>query len=160
MRICYFSYTGTYINFKRMCRILPKLNTSIVIIVGNDHLTLLWIDEESYVNSTMYHGVNLTPYKKFRIKAQFITMFFSQTIFYNTGLCSNIDKQTRLCLGTFEYTEADREMWRKWITKSKQYSTTLHVWVSDYFTHSIITCRSFFITVRYITLRTSQNLTK
>jgi hypothetical protein len=43
------------------------------------------------------------------------------------GLYSNIDKQTRLCLDTFEYTEANREIDRKWITKSKQHSTTLHV---------------------------------
>jgi hypothetical protein len=49
---------------------------------------------------------------------------------------------------------------QKWITKPNQYSTTLHVTVSDYFTHSIIICRSLFITLRYVTLRTSQNLTK
>jgi hypothetical protein len=85
-------------------------------------------------------------------------MFF-KIIFYNTGFYSNINKQTRLCLETFEYIEADREICRKWITKSKQYSTTLHVSVSDYFTYSIIICRSLFITVRYVTLRTSQNLT-
>jgi hypothetical protein len=54
-------------------------------------------------------------------------MFFLQLIFYNTGLYSDIDKQTGLCLGTFEDIEADREIHRKWITKSKQYSTTLHV---------------------------------
>jgi hypothetical protein len=72
------------------------------------------------------------------------------------GLYSYIDKQTRLCLGTFEYIEADREINRKWITKSKQYSTTLHVWVSDYFTYSI----ALFVTLRYVTVRTAQNLTK
>ena len=83
-------------------------------------------------------------------------MFFHQIIFYNTGLYSNIDKQTRLCLGTFGYIEADREIYRKWITKSKQYSTTLHVGVSDYFAYSV----PLFITIRYVTLRTSQNLTK
>jgi hypothetical protein len=54
-------------------------------------------------------------------------MFFLQIIFYITGLYSNIDKQTRLCLGTFQYMEADRETYRKWIKKSKQYSATLHV---------------------------------
>jgi hypothetical protein len=81
-------------------------------------LTLLWYDEKSYVN-----GIFL----KTRIKAQFITLFFLQIIFYKTGLYSNIDRQTRLCLGTFEYIEADREICRKWITKSKQYSTTFHV---------------------------------
>jgi len=53
--------------------------------------------------------------------------FFLQIIFYNTGLYSHIDKYTRLCLGTFEYIEADREIYKKWITKSKEYSTTLHV---------------------------------
>jgi hypothetical protein len=67
------------------------------------------------------------PIKKTRIKTQFITMFFFlQIIFYNTDLYSNIDKQTQLCLGTFKYIEAGREIYRKWITKSKQYSTTLH----------------------------------
>jgi hypothetical protein len=36
------------------------------------------------------------------------------------------------------------------------------VWVSDYFicTSSIIICRYLFITLSYVTLRTSQNLTK
>ena len=53
--------------------------------------------------------------------------FFLQVIFYNTGLYSHIDKYTRLCLETFEYIEADREIYKKWITKSKEYSTTLHV---------------------------------
>ena len=70
--------------------------------------------------------------------------FFLQIIFYNTGLYSYIDKYTRLCLGTFEYIEADREIYKKWITKSKEYCTTLHVWVSDYFTYSIIVYRSHF----------------
>jgi hypothetical protein len=70
--------------------------------------------------------------------------FFLQIIFYNTGLYSHIDKYTRLCLGTFEYIEADKEIYKKWITKSKEYSTTLHVCVSDYFTYSIIICRSIY----------------
>jgi hypothetical protein len=64
------------------------------------------------------------------------------------------------CLGTFEYIEADREIYRKWITKSKQYSTTLHVRISDYFTYSIIICRYLFIILRYVTPRTLQKLTK
>jgi hypothetical protein len=34
------------------------------------------------------------------------------------------------------------------------------VWVSDYFIHSINICSSLFITLRYVTLGTSQNLTK
>jgi hypothetical protein len=102
----------------------------------------------------------LTPLKKQNKSTIYYNVFFLQIIFYKTGLYSNIDKQTRLCLGTFEYKEADREMYRKLIKKSKQYSTTLHVWISDYFTYSIIICRSLFITVRYVTLRTSQNLTK
>jgi Na+/phosphate symporter len=97
---------------------------------------------------------------KNRLKAQFITIFFSlQIMFYNTDLYSNIDKQTRLWLGTFEYIEADIEIYRQWIIKSKQYST-FHVWVSDYFTCSIIICRSLCITLRYVTLLKSQNLTK
>jgi hypothetical protein len=53
-------------------------------------------------------------------------MFFSPNNILQHGLYSNIDKQPRLCLGTFEYKEADREIYRKWITKSKEYSTTLH----------------------------------
>jgi hypothetical protein len=56
-------------------------------------------------------------------------MFFLQITFYNTGFYSNIDKQTRLCLGIYGYTrmEVNREIYSKWVTKSKQYSTTLHV---------------------------------
>jgi hypothetical protein len=69
----------------------------------------------------------LTPFKKNRIKAVYYEAFFLKIIFYNTGLYSNIDKQARLCLGTYEYTEADREIHRQSITKSEQYSTTLHV---------------------------------
>jgi hypothetical protein len=96
------------------------------------------------------------------MKAQFITMlfFFSPNNILRHVLYSNIDRQTRPCLGKFEYTEADTEMYITWITKSKQHSTTLHVSVSDYFTHSIIICSSLFVTVRYVTVRTSQNLTK
>jgi hypothetical protein len=68
------------------------------------------------------------PIKKNKIKAQFITIiFFLQILLYNTGLYSHIDKQTRLCLGNVEYIEADREIYKKWITKSEEYSTTLHV---------------------------------
>jgi hypothetical protein len=100
------------------------------------------------------------PHLKNGIKAQFITIFsFSPNNILQHGLYSNIDRQTQLCLGTFKYTEADKEIYRKWITKSKQYSTTHHVWVSDYFTHSIIICRYLFITLRYVTLRTLQYLT-
>jgi hypothetical protein len=87
--------------------------------------------KKSYVNSTI---------KKNKITVYY-NYFFHQILFYNSGLYSHIDKQTQLCLGTFEYMEADREIYRKWITKSEEYSTTLHVWVSDYFTYSIIICR-------------------
>jgi hypothetical protein len=83
-------------------------------------------------------------------------MFFSPNNTLQHGLYTNIDKQTRLCLGIFEYIEAGSEIYRKLITKSKQYSTTLHVWAYDYFTYST----ALFITLRYVTLRTSQNLTK
>jgi hypothetical protein len=45
-------------------------------------------------------------------------MFFSaQIILNNTDLYSNIEKQTGLCLGTFEYIETDREIYRKLIKK-------------------------------------------
>jgi hypothetical protein len=97
---------------------------------------------------------HIDPIKK-TIKAQFITMFFLQIIFYNISLHSNIDKKIRLCLGTFEYIEADREIYRKWITKSKQYSTTLHVRVSDYFICSIIICR--FCLLLYVMLRSARH---
>jgi hypothetical protein len=70
---------------------------------------------------------HIDPFKTARIKVQFITMFFSPNNILQHGLYSNIDKQTRLCLGTFKYIDADREIYRKWIAKSKQYSTTLHV---------------------------------
>jgi hypothetical protein len=98
----------------------------------------------------------MTPFIKTERKHSLLHCFFLEIKFYNTGLYSNIEKQTRLCLETFEYIEADREIYRKRITKSKQYSTTLHVRVSDYFTYST----ALFITLRHVTLRTSQNLTK
>jgi hypothetical protein len=74
-------------------------------------------------------------------------MFFPPNNILQHSLYSNIDKQTRLCLGTFEYTEADREIYRKWIKKSKQYCTILHMRVSDYFTYGIIIYTSLFITL-------------
>jgi hypothetical protein len=82
--------------------------------------------------------------KKSGIKAQLIKMFFPPNNILQHGLYSNIDKQTRLFLETFKYTEADREIYRKWITESKQYSTKLYVCVSDYFTDSVIICGSNF----------------
>jgi hypothetical protein len=91
------------------------------------------------------------------------------TVYYNIfslsnnilqhGLSSHIDKQTRLCLGTLKYIEYDKEIHRKWITKPEEYSTTLHVRFSDYFTYSIIICRYLLITVRYVMHHTLQNLT-
>jgi hypothetical protein len=87
-------------------------------------------------------------------------MFLAPNNILQHGLYSNIDKQTQLCLGTFECIEADRQIYRKCITKSQQYSTTLHPSVSHYFKHSIIICSFLFITVRYVTIRTTQNLTK
>jgi hypothetical protein len=61
------------------------------------------------------------------LKHSLLQCFFSPNNILEHGLYSNINKQTRFCLGTFGYIEADREIYRKWITKSKQYSTTLHV---------------------------------
>jgi hypothetical protein len=55
---------------------------------------------------------HIDPILKNRIKAQFVRMLFSNNILQH-GLYSNIDKQTQLCLGTFGYTEADREIYRK-----------------------------------------------
>jgi hypothetical protein len=66
-------------------------------------------------------------FKNTKMKAQFTTIFFSPNNILQLCLYSDINKQTQLCLGTFEYIEADREINRKWITKSKQYSTSLHV---------------------------------
>jgi hypothetical protein len=113
------------------------------------------------------HGVILTMgsywlnFLKTKIKAQLITMFFFSKQYFTTRFVPKYRQTDTTLLRNFRiYTEADREIYRKWITKSKQYSTTLHVSVSDYFTHSIIICSSLFITVRYVTLRTSQNLTK
>jgi hypothetical protein len=70
----------------------------------------------------------MTPLEKKQNKITvYYNYFFLQILFYNTGLYSHIDKQTRLCLGTFEYIEAGREIYKKWITKSKEYSTALHL---------------------------------
>jgi hypothetical protein len=70
---------------------------------------------------------HIDPILKNGIKAQFITIFFPPNNILQHGLYSHVDKQTGLCLGTFEFIEADREIYRKWITESKQYSTTFHV---------------------------------
>jgi hypothetical protein len=69
----------------------------------------------------------MTPFKKQNKSTVYYNYFFLQILLNNTGLYSHIDRQTRLCLGTFEYIEADREIYKKWITKSEEYSTTLHV---------------------------------
>jgi len=106
-------------------------------------LTLLWYHEKSYVNSTMG---SIWPHckKKQNINTVYYNVLFLQIILHNTGLYSNINNRHDFVLGTFEYIESDREIYRKYITKCIQYSTTLHVWFSDYFTYSIIICRSNF----------------
>ena len=55
----------------------------------------------------------MTPFKKNNKSTVYYNDFFLQIIFYNTGLYSHIDKYTRLCLGTFEYIEAEREIYKK-----------------------------------------------
>jgi hypothetical protein len=130
---------------------VPYLVHEILLSPSRNYLLVNCYHNLCALNYTSTHVI-LTPLKK----TQFITMFFFffLIIFYGTGLYSFFDEQTRLCLGVFNYFEVDREIYRKLITISKQYSTTLHVWVSDYFTHSII-CRSLFITLCYVTLRMS-----
>jgi hypothetical protein len=88
----------------------------------NVNLTLLRYHEKSYVNSTMW--LILTPLKN-EITVYY-NYFFSPYNILQHGLYTHIDKQTRLCLGTFEYIKADREIYKKCITKSEEYSTTRH----------------------------------
>jgi hypothetical protein len=95
-----------------------------------------------------------------KIKSKECIQFFGPLCILQHRFVLKYRQTGTLFLGIFEYTEADREIYRKWITKCKQYSTTFHVRVSNYFTYSIIICSSLFITLRYVTLRTSQNLTK
>ena len=65
---------------------------------------------------------------------------FLQIVFH-TQVCIQIStNRYDFVLGTFKYTEANRKIYRKCL----QYSTTHHVWFSDYFTCSIIICRSNF----------------
>jgi hypothetical protein len=65
----------------------------------------------------------------------YYNVFFLQIIFHNTGLYWNIDRQTdrqtRLCLRKYRiYTEADREIYRKCITKRKKYTRIKkHFWL-------------------------------
>jgi hypothetical protein len=108
--------------------------------------------KKSYVNS------QCDPIKK-TIKAQLITIFFPNNILQHRFVLKHQQTDRQLRLRTFEYIEADKEIHRKWIAKSKQYSTTLHVSVSDYFTYSIIICRSLSLYVILSSARhkTSQN---
>jgi hypothetical protein len=71
-------------------------------------------------------GGHIDPIKNQNKNTVYYNVFSPNNILQH-GLYSNIDKWTQLCLGTFEYTEAGTEIYRKWITKSKQYSTALHV---------------------------------
>jgi hypothetical protein len=88
----------------------------------------------------------------------YYNFFFSNNILQHSFLLTYRQIDTTLLRNFRIYRSRQRNI-QKWITKSKQYSTTLHVRVSDYFTYSIIICRYLFITLRYVTLRTSQNLT-
>jgi hypothetical protein len=81
-------------------------------------LTLLPYHEKSYVNSTM--GSIWLHLKKKRNKSTvYYNYFFLQILLYNTGLYWHIDRQTRLCLGTFEYIEADREIYKNGLQNPK-----------------------------------------
>ena len=53
------------------------------------------------------------PILKINRSTDYYNELFLQIIFYNTGLYSHINKYTLLCLGTFEYIEADREIYKK-----------------------------------------------
>jgi hypothetical protein len=59
--------------------------------------------------------------KKQNKNAVYYNVFFLQIIFHNTGLYSNIDRHD-FVLGNFEHVEADRVLYRKYITKRKQYT--------------------------------------
>ena len=85
----------------------------------------------------------MTPsVKKQNLNTDYYYVVFLQIIFHNTSLYSISTNKHDFFLGTFEYIEADREIYRKCITKCIHYSKTLHVWFSDYFTYIIIICRS------------------
>ena len=65
--------------------------------------------------------------KKWNINTVYYNVLLLQTIFHNTGLYSNINNRHDFVLGTFEYIEADREIYRKYISKCIQYSAKLNV---------------------------------
>jgi hypothetical protein len=91
-------------------------------------------------------------------------MFFSRNNILQHGLYWNIGKQTRLCLGTFEDTEADREIdvYSEWITKSKnipqhfmwEFLIILHI-----VSLSVDFCLSLYVMLRSARHRTSQKKT-
>jgi hypothetical protein len=61
--------------------------------------------------------------KKISIKIQFISMYFSPNNISQQPVCTEISTDGHdFALGNFEYIEADREIYRKSITKRKQYT--------------------------------------
>jgi hypothetical protein len=86
-------------------------------------------------------------------------MFFSPNNILQHGLYSNIYKQTQLCLGTFEYTEADREIYRKWITKPNnipQHFMCQFLIILHSVSLSVAVCLSLYVMLRSARHRTSQ----
>jgi hypothetical protein len=86
-------------------------------------LTLLWYHEKSYVICTM--GSIWPHWKKTRIKTQFITMFFfppNNISQHRFVLKYRQTDRHDFVLGNFDYIEADREKYRKCVTKRKQYT--------------------------------------
>jgi hypothetical protein len=102
-------------------------------------------------------GSILTPFLKNKIKSEFITIIFSPNNILQHCLYSHIDRQTELCLGTFEYIEADREIYRNGLQNPKnipqhfmcQFLIILHA-----VSLSVALCLSLYVTLRSARHRT------
>jgi hypothetical protein len=120
------------------------------------------IDHEAILTMGPYWPwVSLTigsywPHLRNRIKAQFITMFISPNNILQHGLYSNIDRQTRLCLGTFEYTEADTENGLQNPNNIPQHSICQYLTISHTVSLSVALCLSLYVMLRSARHRTSQ----
>jgi hypothetical protein len=100
---------------------LKSLNIQHRDVTG---LTLLRYHENSYVNSTIPWG-QCDPIKK--IIPQFITIIFFSKYYFTTRFVLKYRQTDTTLLRSFRIYGSNREIYKKWITKSEEYSTKFHV---------------------------------